>query len=110
MSTDQCFDPSVYLVQVSEDISAGSTIQQLNVSDFDGGNDGQFSLQITTSIGSTDFVTSGQSLAIASSLNATQQNVYNLEVAATDRGSPISLTGYADVNVSVTDVNEAPYF
>ena len=104
------FDPSVYLVQVSEDISAGSTIQQLDVSDRDGGNDGQFSLQVTTSIGSSDFVISGQSLAIASSLNATRQTFYNLEVAATDRGSPISLTGYADVDVSVTDVNEAPYF
>ena len=104
------FDPSVYSTEVSEAFSAGSTIQQLNVSDLDGGNDGLFSLRVTTSIGSTDFAINGQSLAIDSNLNASRQSFYNLEVAATDRGFPISLTGYADVTVSVTDVNEAPYF
>ena len=104
------FDPSVYSTEVSEDVSFGSIIQQLNVSDLDGGNDGIFSLRVTTSIGSSDFAISGQSLAIATNLSASRQNFYNLEVAATDRGSPISLAGYADVAVSVTDVNEAPYF
>ena len=104
------FDPSIFSTEVLENVTIGSIIQQLSVADVDSGNDGIFSLRVTTSIGSSDFAIAGHSLTTASNLNASRQTFYNLEVAATDRGSPVSLTGYADVTVSVNDINEAPYF
>ena len=106
------FFPSTYQGMISEDVGVNEHVLLLNISDRDDGEDGEFSVRISSSVGASDFTLTDNSrrVVVNRQLNATLRGIYTLEAVATDFGSPTPRTGFAEITVTVTDVNESPYF
>ena len=106
------FDPSVYAREISETAALDESFLSLNITDNDAGKDGQFSVRISSEVGSSDFavIKSSRNLAVGKHLNATTRSSYTLELVATDFGLPTPQTGFAEASITVSDVNEQPYF
>jgi hypothetical protein len=106
------FDPSVYTKEISENATLAESFLSLNITDDDAGKDGQFSVRISSEVGSSDFavINSRRDLAVDRHLNATTRSSYTLELVATDFGLPTPQTGFAEASITVSDLNEQPYF
>lgn len=104
------FPASKYNVSVREDAEIGTTILQLNATDYDEGADGDvsYSISLRNTTSSTAFLIDRLSgmLLLARSLDREMQDAHLLRIEAIDGGQNNRKTGSALVNITVDDVND----
>ncbi|XP_017767839.1 PREDICTED: cadherin-87A isoform X2 [Nicrophorus vespilloides] len=105
------FEEENYVVAVKEDVAVGSSVIQVNATDADVGLNADVLYKLTK--GSLDdFNIDPESgiVTVSSKLDYDRRNTYNIEVVATDKGSP-ALTGTATLTVNIINTNDKlPYF
>ncbi|XP_066284098.1 cadherin-23-like [Branchiostoma lanceolatum] len=101
------FVDTSYQVSVAENETAGVVILQVNATDSDIGDDGQFTYSITggNNAGVFEISATNGEVGIKRRLDREGTDYYVLTVTATDMGSP-ALSSSVYVYVNVTDVND----
>ncbi|XP_056455878.1 protocadherin gamma-C5-like [Gadus chalcogrammus] len=94
---------------VREDAAAGTVVALLSARDLDSGNNGKVVLNLPKSSPFSLKPSFSNSYALVTSNVVDRESVslYNLEITATDSGSP-PLTNKTIITVSITDINDNP--
>ena len=102
------FDQAVYMVPVREDTDVPTTLLTVDATDADqpATPNSQVSLSLIDGFGVFELSDSGV-FSVTGSLDFETRSSYTIQVTATDNGQP-SLTGRAEIIVTVTNVNDQP--
>ncbi|KAF7647717.1 hypothetical protein LDENG_00167890 [Lucifuga dentata] len=94
---------------VREDASSGTVVALLSARDLDSGNNGKVTLQLPKGSPFTlkPSFSNNYALVINGALDRESFSEYNIEITATDSGSP-ALSSKKTIRVSITDVNDNP--
>ena len=111
-TTDSCnqppeFDQSTYTFSVSEAAAIGASVGTVSATDPDSGNTVTYSITAGNSAGKFSIGSSSGAITVAAALDYETVTSYSLTVEASDGNGG---TDTATVNITVTDVNEAPVF
>lgn len=106
------FDQSVYIVNVTEDVSSGTVVEEIHAVDKDAGLNGLVSYQITdgNDDGTFDIGNGTGVVTVSGKLDRETQDFYTLIITASDSGHP-QKSSSVQLLITVTDVNDnAPLF
>ncbi|RMB96895.1 hypothetical protein DUI87_26964 [Hirundo rustica rustica] len=104
------FNQSVYNVHLSEDAIQGTLVAQMNATDLDEGSNRNIKYDVDTIVppSASDLFSidanTGE-IRLAGTLDFEAVNLYNINVKATDQGTP-PLSGHCKVVLEVVDVND----
>ncbi|NWI72015.1 PCDAD protein, partial [Dryoscopus gambensis] len=109
------FNQSLYKVQLPESAAVGTLVARVNATDPDEGSNKEFSYSILSSVpvAKRDLFTidpkTGE-IKLTSTLDFEDVRLHELQIEATDKGTP-PLSGHCSVVLEVTDINDnAPIF
>ncbi|XP_054372409.1 protocadherin alpha-2-like isoform X2 [Molothrus ater] len=104
------FNQSVYKLQIPENATEGTLVVRVNATDPDEGSNKEFSYSIVSSIpiGNKELFTidskTGE-IRLTGTLDFEDVRLHELQIEATDKGSP-PLSGHCSVELKVVDVND----
>ncbi|XP_014167121.1 protocadherin alpha-2-like [Geospiza fortis] len=104
------FNQSMYNVHLSEDAVEGTLVARMNATDLDEGSNRDVRYEIDTTVppSASDFFSidanTGE-IRLSGALDFEVVNLYDLNIRATDKGTP-PLSGHCKVVVEVLDVND----
>ncbi|NXR91847.1 PCDA2 protein, partial [Hypocryptadius cinnamomeus] len=104
------FNQSVYNVRLSEDAIQGTLVAQMNATDLDEGSNKDVKYEIDTIVPPTasdlfSIDANNGEIRLTGALDFEEVNLYDVNVKATDKGTP-SLSGHCKVVLEVLDVND----
>ncbi|XP_047209310.1 protocadherin gamma-A11-like [Girardinichthys multiradiatus] len=106
------FSQEIYEIEIQENVPFGTLVYKLNATDPDEGinSEIEYSLEKTLKKKVNEIFeldkTTGE-IKVKGILNYEEQDVYKLDVEATDKGTP-PLKGVCRVNIKIKDVNDNP--
>ncbi|KAM4586838.1 protocadherin gamma-C5-like isoform 22-T22 [Fundulus diaphanus] len=94
---------------VREDAPSGTVVALINAKDLDSGDNGKVTLQLTKGppFNLKPSFSNNYALVTVGTLDRESASDYNIEITATDSGSP-PLSSKKTIHVSITDVNDNP--
>lgn len=101
------FDLDPYAFSVAEDAAVGAAVGSVSASDADAGDLLSYSIVSGNPGGAFAIDAASGAISVATTLDFETTASYSLTVQVIDDGNPV-LSDTATVNISVTDVNEAP--
>ena len=96
------FDPQMYSVSITENVSIGESVLRATASDADGGLDGELLYSLTEDFSHFTIDPKTGWLIVIDHLDREQEATYGLHVVATDG----SLSAQASIEIIVADVND----
>ncbi|CAI9732107.1 protocadherin Fat 1 isoform X3 [Octopus vulgaris] len=100
------FERNHYAVNVSENINLNATITQVYATDDDTGQNSEIRYTIISDTDEFKVDNHSGIIRVNALLDRERQEVYNVLVQASDKGSEISLSSTTTVTIHVTDIND----